>query len=125
MIPLLFERSWFQRMWVIQEVSLPIPSNILVFCGNLYTRWKHFIRGVLKFGELSSSGIPGCMDVFVYIHGLLGPNRRFDRAAFSGDSERKYHFYGPDKLTIEVLQVGRPLTARWAVVIKNDCGSYY
>jgi hypothetical protein len=29
-----FQRSWFTRMWTIQEVTLPLPGRVSLLCGN-------------------------------------------------------------------------------------------
>ncbi|OHE98405.1 hypothetical protein CORC01_06401, partial [Colletotrichum orchidophilum] len=39
----LFERSWFQRVWVIQERVL--STDCIVCCGNTWTSWDTFYDG--------------------------------------------------------------------------------
>ena len=38
-----FERSWFYRMWTIQEVTLAAPENVLVKCGAHALPWSALI----------------------------------------------------------------------------------
>ncbi|KAH7075155.1 hypothetical protein FB567DRAFT_610726 [Paraphoma chrysanthemicola] len=36
-----FERSWFTRMWPIQEVVLPLPGRVSLLCGDTVLSWEH------------------------------------------------------------------------------------
>ncbi|KLU90673.1 hypothetical protein MAPG_10525 [Magnaporthiopsis poae ATCC 64411] len=38
-----FERSWFHRMWTIQEVTLSLPERIVVRCGEHTFPWQPFL----------------------------------------------------------------------------------
>ncbi|KAF4463847.1 hypothetical protein FALBO_9335 [Fusarium albosuccineum] len=35
----LFRRNWFSRMWTVQEVTLPTPNDIIVYCGEASIEW--------------------------------------------------------------------------------------
>jgi hypothetical protein len=105
MIPQLFEKSWFHRMWVVQEVSLPDPKKVFVFCGNRYIRWKHLIRGVLRYGDIKKK-ILECMDIFIFLNGLLRPAKLRD--------------YKRNRLQVRIA-VGRPLSQLLAKTEKKLC----
>ncbi|KAF2122017.1 heterokaryon incompatibility protein-domain-containing protein [Lophiotrema nucula] len=36
-----FERSWFTRMWPIQEVALPLPGRVVLSCGDTMIPWEY------------------------------------------------------------------------------------
>jgi hypothetical protein len=42
----LFERSWFHRMWTIQEVTLSLFHTIVVWCGDLKMPWPYLILAI-------------------------------------------------------------------------------
>ena len=42
----LFRRSWFSRLWTVQEVSLPEAHNVQVNCGNSGILWGHLMIAV-------------------------------------------------------------------------------
>lgn len=74
-----FERDWFRRLWVLQEVAVATKDPIVI-CGEYYIPWKH-IRNASKF---------------FYTTGLVRNTRRVDiawNAALMGDC-REYpeHF---------------------------------
>ncbi|KAI9163795.1 Heterokaryon incompatibility protein [Paramyrothecium foliicola] len=57
----LFRRSWFQRMWTVQETALPLPPRIDVRCGDSTLSWYvlwmalDFLRAIgYKFGPLKN-----------------------------------------------------------------------
>lgn len=37
----LFKRSWFSRMWTIQEVTLPSQHRVQVLCGSILLPWAY------------------------------------------------------------------------------------
>ncbi|KAL6888021.1 heterokaryon incompatibility domain-containing protein [Trichoderma evansii] len=37
----LFKRSWFSRMWTIQEVTLPSQHQVQVLCGSILLPWMY------------------------------------------------------------------------------------
>lgn len=107
-------------MWVIQEVSLPNPNNVLIFCGKSYITWKHFIRGVLRFGEVSGNSIPNCMDVFIYLHGVLSLSRHHVAKHPLKHSEDKQS----DAMTVRratPLRIRRPLTLLMSKAAQKKC----
>lgn len=42
----LFQRSWFSRLWTVQEVSLPNAHNVQVNCGINGLLWDHLMIAV-------------------------------------------------------------------------------
>jgi Heterokaryon incompatibility protein (HET) len=47
-----FSRSWFERVWVIQEVSR--AKNVVVMSGKQVLPWEKFIKVVLSFSDAIS-----------------------------------------------------------------------
>ena len=48
----LFRRSWFSRMWTIQEVTFPQPPNVVVQCGDIALPWLHLYMAVDILGAI-------------------------------------------------------------------------
>ncbi|KAK1828874.1 heterokaryon incompatibility protein-domain-containing protein [Podospora conica] len=47
-----FGRSWFTRMWTIQEVIFPSADNIHVHCGDATLTWLRLVAAVDCLGEI-------------------------------------------------------------------------
>lgn len=43
-IDMLFERSWFKRIWIVQELVL--PSKAFIVCGRSELNWDHFFEAL-------------------------------------------------------------------------------
>jgi len=41
-----FERSWFYRVWTVQEVTLPLVENVVVHCGSIMFPWIFLLIAV-------------------------------------------------------------------------------
>jgi hypothetical protein len=41
-----FERSWFYRMWTVQEATLPHIENVVVYCGSTSIAWIHLLIAI-------------------------------------------------------------------------------
>jgi hypothetical protein len=41
-----FRRSWFKRMWTLQEVALADPMKALVLCGKEAISWDSIFRAL-------------------------------------------------------------------------------
>lgn len=41
-----FERSWFYRVWTVQEVTLPLIENVVVHCGSVMLPWIFLLMAV-------------------------------------------------------------------------------
>jgi hypothetical protein len=89
-----FQRSFFTRMWPIQEVTLPLPGRVSLLCGDSSIRFE-YIRAcwqiLAKMGWLTDSG---SLDQSVALQFYLA-----DALALKRNSS----------LTIGVRQLGRPL----------------
>jgi hypothetical protein len=49
----LFKRSWFHRMWTIQEATLALIENVIIYCGDEVLPWTYLVIAV---GFLKASG---------------------------------------------------------------------
>lgn len=47
----LFDRSWFHRMWTIQEVTLCAPNKIVLMCGDIELPWLNMIIATDALGN--------------------------------------------------------------------------
>lgn len=53
-----FQRSWFTRMWPIQEVTLPLPGTVSLLCGDSSIPFEYIRAGwqvLAKIGLLAGS----------------------------------------------------------------------
>jgi hypothetical protein len=48
-----FDRPWFFRLWILQEVALPQQENVLLLCGSIHLRWED-LKGSLHALTLKS-----------------------------------------------------------------------
>lgn len=44
-IDMLLGRSWFERIWIVQELVL--PSNVFIVCGKSEINWDHFFEALI------------------------------------------------------------------------------
>ncbi|UKZ90442.1 uncharacterized protein TrAFT101_005461 [Trichoderma asperellum] len=73
----LFKRSWFSRMWTIQEVALPLQHQVQVLCGSISLPWMYLTIALdmlrasdYRWGEWHSA-----MRLQAYLSGLLTEKR--------------------------------------------------
>lgn len=53
----LLSRSWFERLWVTQEIQLA-NSHALVVCGHDFVLWSRFRRGLIAIGDKRNLPLP-------------------------------------------------------------------
>jgi hypothetical protein len=57
----LLERSYWNRMWIIQELCLG-GANAPILCGYKSVTWKEFFTGIYTFGKYNVNVIFNCID---------------------------------------------------------------
>lgn len=72
-----FERSWFYRVWTVQEVTLPLVENIVVRCGSIVFPWIFLLMAVnyLKISKYRWGKWEEATHLQKYISGLLMDKR--------------------------------------------------
>ncbi|ETI23261.1 hypothetical protein G647_05060 [Cladophialophora carrionii CBS 160.54] len=68
-LSLIFKRSWFHRMWTIQEALLQHVDRVIVQCGNTTIRWIYLL-GVAFAMDGAEAGWTPCART-VLVHGRL------------------------------------------------------
>lgn len=48
----LLQRSWWRRVWVIQEIAASRKNPVLVGCGESWLRWDSFMSAALNIDEM-------------------------------------------------------------------------
>jgi hypothetical protein len=51
----LFERDYWKRLWVVQEVFIPDPYIIHVYCGQYSNTWRTYITAATALGRCRST----------------------------------------------------------------------
>lgn len=54
----LTKRTWFDRLWILQEVHLANPAHSLVQCGGVVVPWRYFRRALLCLSEKQTGLVP-------------------------------------------------------------------
>ena len=73
----LFQKSWFRRVWTVQEVILPDGHNIQVNCGKSGILWDHLIIAVdaLKARKYPWGRFQEAMRTQKYLCQMIGAHR--------------------------------------------------
>lgn len=74
----LFKRSWFHRMWTIQEATLALVENVVIYCGEQTLPWISLVLavGYLKASKYKWGQWDEAMQLQTHISDLL-MNRRY------------------------------------------------
>lgn len=103
----LFKRSWFRRMWTVQEVAL--AHQPLVFCGSSSIPWDVFVFAVHRLSNhvaqtTGSQRTEGRLNTVMSLHGtlrdLLPPS----------DKTPRYHRRWPSLTEVLVATMGKGAT---------------
>ena len=92
-----FERSWFYRMWTMQEVTLPLVENVVVWCGSASLPWFFLLMAVnyLKIAKYKWGKWDEATYLQKHISGLLMDTRQSTfRAAFPPEQSNINPFKG-------------------------------
>ncbi|KAJ4390436.1 hypothetical protein N0V85_007218 [Neurospora sp. IMI 360204] len=54
----LTKRTWFDRLWIVQEIHLANPAHSLVQCGADVVPWRYFRRALLCLSEKKTGLVP-------------------------------------------------------------------
>jgi hypothetical protein len=101
-----FERSWFYRMWTVQEVTLPLVENVVMRCGSTSIPWLFLLMAVnyLKISKYKWGKWDEATYLQKHISGLLMDNRQPNfRAAFHPEQRN----INPYKGILHILAAAR------------------
>lgn len=94
----LFKRSWFSRMWTIQEVTLPLQEQVQVLCGSVLLPWPYLALALdmLRASNYRWGDWHSAMRLQAYLSGLLS-ERRGGSIATNKSSLLQILLYGTEK----------------------------
>ncbi|KAK4064450.1 hypothetical protein Trihar35433_7967 [Trichoderma harzianum] len=98
----LFKRSWFSRMWTIQEVALPSQQLIRVLCGSISLPWLYLAIALdmLRASDYKWGDWHSAMRLQAHLSGLLAEKREGSGAASQNSNKRsllEILLYGTEK----------------------------
>ncbi|RFU74804.1 hypothetical protein TARUN_7428 [Trichoderma arundinaceum] len=98
----LFKRSWFSRMWTIQEVTLPEKDRVQILCGSILLPWLYLAIALdmLRVSDYRWGDWHSAMRLQAYLSGLLIEKREADLTASKSvrnDNLLEILLYGREK----------------------------
>lgn len=98
----LFKRSWFSRMWTIQEVALPSQQLVRVLCGSISLPWLYLAIALdmLRASDYKWGDWHSAMRLQAHLSGLLAEKREGSGAASQNSNKRsllEILLYGTEK----------------------------
>ncbi|KAL7906018.1 heterokaryon incompatibility protein domain-containing protein [Trichoderma velutinum] len=101
----LFKRSWFSRMWTIQEVALPLQQLVRVLCGSTSLPWPYLAIALdmLRASDYKWGDWHSAMRLQAHLSGLLSEKREGNGAMSQSINKRSL---------LEILLYGTERNAR-------------
>ncbi|KAL5095448.1 hypothetical protein Trisim1_000222 [Trichoderma cf. simile WF8] len=98
----LFKRSWFSRMWTIQEVALPSQQLVRVLCGSVFLPWLYLAIALdmLRASDYKWGDWHSAMRLQAHLSGLLAEKREGSGAVTQSSNKRsllEILLYGTEK----------------------------
>ncbi|KAH0530180.1 hypothetical protein TsFJ059_004840 [Trichoderma semiorbis] len=98
----LFKRSWFSRMWTIQEVALPSQQLVRVLCGSVSLPWIYLAIALdmLRASDYKWGDWHSAMRLQAHLSGLLAEKRECSGAVSQSSNKRsllEILLYGTEK----------------------------
>ncbi|KAL6837228.1 heterokaryon incompatibility domain-containing protein [Trichoderma camerunense] len=98
----LFKRSWFSRMWTIQEVALPSQQLVRVLCGSVSLPWLYLAIALdmLRASDYKWGDWHSAMRLQAHLSGLLAAKREGSGAVSQSSNKRsllEILLYGTEK----------------------------
>ncbi|KAM6485223.1 heterokaryon incompatibility protein-domain-containing protein [Trichoderma sp. SZMC 28011] len=98
----LFKRSWFSRMWTIQEVALPSQQLVRVLCGSVSLPWLYLAIALdmLRASDYKWGDWHSAMRLQAHLSGLLAEKREGSGAVNQSSNKRsllEILLYGTEK----------------------------
>ncbi|KAL6794180.1 heterokaryon incompatibility domain-containing protein [Trichoderma sp. SZMC 28012] len=98
----LFKRSWFSRMWTIQEVALPSQQLVRVLCGSVSLPWLYLAIALdmLRASDYKWGDWHSAMRLQAHLSGLLAEKREGSGAVSQSSNKRsllEILLYGTEK----------------------------
>lgn len=98
----LFKRSWFSRMWTIQEVALPSQELVRVLCGSVSLPWLYLAIALdmLRASDYKWGDWHSAMRLQAHLSGLLTEKREGNGAVSRSSNKRsllEILLYGTEK----------------------------